>query len=94
MRSPEEHTAEITQVADIKILQKVNAAHREGFAVKYEGQIEHILRLLCERLQASLDKRDQVDVNNVNTWRLKPSELADLSEAVYHIHSIRQSFKE
>jgi len=57
-------TASDRQVAEIKIMQKVNAAHRESFAQKYEGQIEHILRLLCERLQAGLDKRDGVDIAN------------------------------
>lgn len=77
------------QAEDTRILQKVNQHHRTAFAEKYAGQIEHILRLLCERLQAGLDKRDGVDVNQVDSWRLTPSELADLSEAVYHIHQIR-----
>ena len=76
MRSPDEHTAEITQVADIKILQKVNAAHREGFAVKYPGQIEHCLRLVMERLQLGLDKRNGVDPANPDTWRLSTQELS------------------
>ena len=80
------------QVADVKIMQKVNAAHRESFAAKYPGQIEHILRLTAERLQAGLDKRDSVDINNVDTWKLTPNELADLSEAMYYQHLIRQSF--
>ena len=80
------------QLADVKIMQKVNAVHRESFTVKYPGQIEHILRLTAERLQAGLDKRDGVDVNNVNTWKMTPNELADLSEAMYYQHLIRQSF--
>jgi hypothetical protein len=80
------------QAADVKIMQKVNAAHRESFAAKYPGQIEHILRLTAERLQAGLDKRDSVDINNVDTWKLTPNELADLSEAMYYQHLIRQSF--
>lgn len=79
-------------VQDTKILQKVNAAHRVAFAEKYPGQVEHCLRLLSERLQAGLDKRDGVDVNDVTTWRMSPSELADLSEAIYHLHLIRESF--
>jgi hypothetical protein len=77
------------QLADIKILQKVNRAHREAFAERFDGQIEHILRLLCERLQTGLDKRGNVDITRVETWQLSPAELADLSEAIYHIHLIR-----
>jgi hypothetical protein len=79
------------QVADVKIMQKINAAHKEAFAIKWPGQIEHILRLTAERLQAGLDKRDGVDIGNASTWRLTPSEIADLSEAMYYQHQIRQS---
>lgn len=92
MRSPDEHTAEITQVADIKILQKVNAAHREGFAVKYPGQIEHCLRLVMERLQLGLDKRNGVDPANPDTWRLSTQELSELVQCAYQLDSIRRGF--
>jgi hypothetical protein len=92
VRSPEEHTAEITQVADIKILQKVNAAHREGFAVKYPGQIEHCLRLVMERLQLGLDKRNGVDPANPDTWRLSTQELSELVQCAYQLDSIRRGF--
>ncbi len=79
------------QTAEVKIMQKINAAHRESFAIKFPGQIEHILRLTAERLQAGLDKRDGVDVQNPATWRLTPSEIADLSEAMYYQHLIKTS---
>jgi hypothetical protein len=78
-------------VNETRILQKVNAVHREAFREKYPGQIEHILRLLCERLHLGLDKRDGVDVTDVATWRLTSAEIADLAQAVHHIHNIRQS---
>jgi len=78
-------------VNETRILQKVNAVHREAFREKYPGQIEHILRLLCERLHLGLDKRDGVDVTDVATWRLTSAEIADLAEAVHYIHNIRQS---
>jgi len=81
-------------VNDVKIMQKVNRINREAFLDKYPGQIEHVLRLLCERLQMGLDKRDGVDVANPDTWRLSTSELADLSESIYHIHLIHKSFRE
>lgn len=75
------------------ILQKINASHRVAFAEKYPGQIEHILRLLTERLQNGLDKRDNVDIDNVNTWKLLPGELRDISDAVYKIHLVRESIR-
>ena len=78
-------------VNETRILQKVNAVHREAFREKYPGQIEHILRLLCERLHLGLDKRDGVDVTDVATWRLTSAEIADLAQAVHRIHNIRQS---
>ena len=83
-----------TQAADVRILQKVNAAHKDAFAVKYPAQCEHILRLLCERLQAGLDKRDGCDIGDPGTWRMSTQELAELSQAVYNIHLIRNSLKE
>ena len=79
------------QVADVKILQKVNAHHRDAFAVKYPGQVEHCLRLTMERLQAGLDKRDGVDIANPDTWRLSTAELADLVQCAYHLDQIRRS---
>lgn len=91
--NPQRQQAEFQAAADTRILQKVNHALREGFAEKYPGQCEHILRLLCERLQAGLDKRAGVDVNDVTTWRLSPSELADLSQAVLNLHQIRESLQ-
>jgi hypothetical protein len=78
------------QTADIKILQKVNAAARESFAVKYPGQVEHCLRLTMERLQAGLDKRDGCDVGRPETWRMSTMELRDLAETAYRLDLMRQ----
>lgn len=81
-------------VQDTKILQKVNAAHRDAFAVKYPGQVEHCLRLVMERLQAGLDKRDGVDIANPDTWRLSTQELSELATCAQVLNSIRQTFAE
>ena len=81
------------QLAEVRIMQKVNSVHRESFALKFPGQIEHILRLTAERLQAGLDKRDGVDINRINSWKLTPEEIAALSEAMYYQHLIRESFR-
>ena len=80
------------QTADVKILQKVNAASREAFGVKYPGQVEHCLRLIMERLQAGLDKRDGIDVANPETWRMSTVEILDLTHAAQLLNEIRRGF--
>jgi hypothetical protein len=80
---------ESARVSDTLILQKINASHRVAFAEKFPGQCEHILRLLTERLQAGLDKRDGVVIDQTDTWKLSPLELLQLSqsiEAIYYVH--------
>lgn len=79
--------------SDTLIMQKVNASHRLAFIEKYPGQIEHVLRLLIERLQAGLDKRDGIIIDDPDTWKLSSQELAELSQAVLNIHTIRESLK-
>jgi hypothetical protein len=79
--------------SDTLIMQKVNASHRLAFIEKYPGQVEHVLRLLIERLQAGLDKRDNVAVEDPDTWKLSSLELANLSQAVLNMHTVRESLK-
>lgn len=80
------------ETADTKILQKVNGALREGFATKYPGQVEHCLRLVMERLQAGLDKRDGCDVSDPDTWRMSTQELEELATTAYYLNQIRSGF--
>jgi hypothetical protein len=79
------------QIQDVKILQKINAAHRGAFMEKFPQQTEHILRLLTERLQLGLDKRQGVDVTNPDTWLISADEIQCLAEAMYHINQVRLS---
>jgi len=79
------------QVLDTRILQKVNGAHREAFQEKFPGQLEHILRLITERLHLGLDKRDGVRVTEPNTWILSSEEISALASAMNQINQIRQS---
>jgi len=76
---------------DVRIQGKINAAHREAFLVKFPGQVEHTLRLLTERLQLGLDKRDGVVVTDPDTWLLRPDELQSLAEAMWYVNEIRQA---
>jgi hypothetical protein len=77
------------QVLETRILQKVNGAHREAFQEKFPGQLEHILRLITERLHAGLDKRSGVILTNPDTWILTPEEILCLSQAMKGIQEIR-----
>lgn len=79
------------QVLETRILQKVNGAHREAFVEKFPGQLEHILRLITERLHLGLDKRDGVNVQNPDTWILSSDEICSLAAAMNQINQIRQS---
>jgi hypothetical protein len=79
-------------VADTKILQKVNAVNREAFLSKYPGQVEHCLRLTMERLQAGLDKRGEVVLDNPETWRMSTVELQELANTAYLLNEIRRGF--
>ena len=81
------------QVLDTRILQKVNGAHREAFQEKFPGQLEHILRLVTERLHLGLDKRDGVRVTEPNTWILSSEEILALASAMNQINQIRQSVR-
>ena len=84
---------EQNKVNETLILQKINASHRIAFAEKFPGQLEHILRLLTERLHLGLDKRDGVVVTDSSTWKLSAMEIADLADALHKIHTIRENIR-
>jgi hypothetical protein len=88
-----EHSRQQDQlVADVKILQKVNAVHRDAFMLKYPGQVQHCLRLTMERLQFGLDKRDGVLLADSSTWRMSTAELADLADCAHKLNDILKGF--
>jgi hypothetical protein len=74
-------------VDETKILQKVNYAHREAFRMKFPGQIEHVMRLTAERLQAVLTDKPTV-LSDVTTWKTTPHEIKDLCEGLYYLSLI------
>lgn len=79
------------QEQDIRILQKVNAAHRSAFQEKFPGQCEHILRLITERLHLGLTKTPDTVIDRPETWALSTEQIVDLAKAMHYVHSIRQS---
>ena len=89
---PDRQAQAALQTQDARLLQKINGAHREAFQIKYPNQIEHCLRLTCERLQAGLDKRAGCDIAVPSTWRMSPSELHDLAQTAYLLNEIRKGF--
>jgi len=74
---------------DTLILQKVNKAHREAFKHRFPGQVEHILRLTAERLQAMLTAKP-TDLADPDTWIATATEIRDLSEALYYLAYINK----
>ena len=84
---------EQVKVNETLILQKINASHRVAFAEKFPGQLEHILRLLTERLHLGLDKRDGVVVTDPSTWKLSAGEICDLADALQKIHQVRENLR-
>ena len=76
------------QVLDTRILQKVNHVHREAFREKFPGQVEHMLRLITERLQAGLDKRQGVVINDPDTWILTAEEILHMSQAMLNVYQV------
>lgn len=80
---------EARAVQDVRILQKVNHAHREAFREKFPGQIEHAMRLTAERLQAVLTKTEGTVLANPDTWCATATDIRDLSvalDSLYNIH--------
>ena len=80
------------QTADVKILQKVNAVHRDAFPVKFPGQVDHCLRLTMERLQAGLDKRGEFVLDDPESWKMSTIELQELAHTAYLLNEIRRGF--
>ena len=85
-------TADLQAVQEVKIMQKVNAIHREAFSEKFPGQVEHCLRLTMERLQLGLDKRDGTNPANPDTWRLSAGEIESLARTAHLLDAIRKGF--
>ena len=63
---------------------------RERFQVRYVSSVEHCLRLLTERLQLALDKRDGVDPADITTWRMTPADIAALTQSLAVMDSINR----
>lgn len=80
-------------VRDTLILQKVNSAHREAFESKFPGQIQHVLRLIAERLQAVLTNKPSV-LNDPTDWATTPADIRDLSEALQNIYLIYKDIQQ
>lgn len=77
---------------DAKIMAKVNAVNREAFVTKFPGQIEHSMRLVAERLANLLYKGPDVVLNDPMTWPGSATEIAALSQSLWHLEQVRQAW--
>jgi hypothetical protein len=80
-----QQAVETRRADEVKIVQKVNAAHREAFRLKFPGQCDHILRLIAERLQNGLRKDIDAPLTN--------QEVADLSRALAAVYSVHKTLE-
>jgi len=76
------------ETEDARIAQKVMAAHREAFRIKWPGSIEHCLRLTTERLQACLQKPEGVELRQPQTWPATPDDILCLARALESLYEI------
>ena len=82
------------QVQEVKILQKVNAMHRDAFHQRFPGAVVHNMRLINERLQHGLSKNSTVNLYDSSTWPAAPSEIRDLCEALWALEQVRLNWPE
>ena len=68
------------RVEEVKIQQKLGAAHRAAFHEKFPGQVEHCMRLIAERLQKGLAKDAEVGLSDCSA--------KDLSWALLNLYEI------
>jgi hypothetical protein len=80
---------ETRRADDTKILQKVNAANREAFTLRFPGHIEHSMRLISERLQNCLTKPHTMDLSDPDTWPATAGEIASLAAALWSLEQVR-----
>ena len=81
---------ETRRVDETKIMQKVNAVNREAFTLRFPGHIEHVMRLISERLQNCLVKPGEIDLSAPDTWPATPADIEHLSAALWNMEQVRQ----
>lgn len=79
---------------ETKILQKVNAMHRDAFHTRFPGAVVHNMRLINERLQHGLSKSSTVNLYDPDTWPAAPSEIRDMCESLWYLEQVRQHWPE
>ena len=67
---------------------KIHNVQSAVFKNRFPSQVEQCLRLLTERLQAGLDKRNGAVLDNTTTWNMTALELSDLAKAVESIYNV------
>ena len=85
---------EARQVDDTKIAQKVQAANREAFVIKFPGQLQHSMRLINERLMNCLNKPEGCDLQRPDTWPATTEQILHLAQALHHLDQIRLQWSE
>jgi len=94
LRDPRVPLQERQAAADTQIMQKVNAANREAFLLKFPGHIEHTMRLISERLMHCLAKPATCDLDQPYTWPATTEQIRDLAQALVAVESLHQRWRQ
>jgi hypothetical protein len=86
------NAVETRRVDDTKILQKVNAANREAFTLRFPGQVEHHMRLISERLQHCLMKPPGCELADPDTWPATAEEILNLALALKNLNEVKRDW--
>ena len=82
------------ETRDVKIAQKIGAAHRQAFRERFPGQVEHCLRLTAERLQACLVKGDGLDISHPRTWPATSDDILGLARALESLWMVHRDLRQ
>lgn len=94
IRDGQIHNAvEARRADDTKILQKVNAANREAFVIKFPGMLEHSLRLVNERLMNCLNKPEGINLSDPKTWPADTDEIFALTHALKNLNEVYRDWR-
>ena len=88
------NAVEARRADETKILQKVNAVHRDAFHQRFPGAILHNMRLINKRLQHLVNENEGINLYDPKTWLAQPEQIRELCEALWYLEQVRQHWPE
>ena len=85
---------EARRADDVKLMQKVNAVHRDAFHARFPGAIVHNMRLINKRLQHLVNEHEGINLYDPESWLAQPEEIRSLCEALWYLEQVRLNWPE